>query len=93
MEAVAAAAVWGCPGELHKRVYKWVVLTSVNAAICTATDCNYALAPSHHQAVCLCVCAFARSAASRANPQAPRYENDGIKKPKSRQTDGRPVKC
>lgn len=37
---VKAAAARGGPGELHKRFYKWVILTSLNAAICTATDSN-----------------------------------------------------
>ena len=27
-------------GSYTRGFYKWVVLTSVNAAICTATDCN-----------------------------------------------------
>lgn len=36
----AAAAVWGCPRKLHKRFYIRVILTSLNAAICTATDSN-----------------------------------------------------
>lgn len=38
--AVKAAAVRGCPVELHKSFYIRVVSTAVNAAICTATDGN-----------------------------------------------------